>query len=40
MFAHVGGLPVEEALQAAPAALAALTVLAGYLRATLARPRR
>ena len=40
MLAHVGGVPVEEALQAAPAALAALTVLGGYVRATLARPRR
>jgi hypothetical protein len=38
--AHVAGLPVEEALLAAPALLAAVTVIAGYVRATAARTRR
>ena len=32
--------PVEEALLAAPALLAGVTVIAGYVRATAARPRR
>ena len=40
MLAHVAGIPVEEALLAAPALLAGLTVIAGYVRATAARPRR
>ena len=40
MFAHVAGIPVEEALLAAPALLAGMTVIAGYVRATAARPRR
>ena len=40
MFAHVAGIPVEEALVAAPVLLAGVTVIAGYLRATAARPRR
>ena len=40
MFAHIGGVPVEEALTAAPALLASATVLAGYIRATAARARR
>jgi len=40
VLAHVAGFPVEEALQAAPALLAGLTVLAGYVRATATRPRR
>ena len=40
MLAHIAGFPAEEALQAAPALLAGVTVIAGYLRATAARPRR
>jgi hypothetical protein len=32
VLAHVGGVPVEEALQAAPALLAAVTMIAGYVR--------
>jgi hypothetical protein len=40
VLAHISGIPVEEALQAAPALLASVTVIAGYLRATAARPRR
>ena len=40
MLAHIGGIPAEEALQAAPALLTGLTMFAGYLRATAARPRR
>ena len=40
MLAHVAGIPVEEALLAAPALLAGVTVIAGYVRATAARPRR
>ena len=40
MFAHVAGVPVEEVLLAAPALLAGMTVIAGYVRATAARPRR
>jgi hypothetical protein len=40
VLAHVAGIPVEEALQAAPALLAAVTVFAGYVRAAAARPRR
>lgn len=40
MLAHIAGIPVEEALKAAPALLAGLTVFAGYVRATAARPRR
>jgi hypothetical protein len=34
VLAHVAGIPVEEAL------LADVTVIAGYVRATAARPRR
>jgi hypothetical protein len=39
VLAHVAGIPVEEALLAAPALLAGVTVIAGYVRATAARPR-
>ena len=39
MLAHIAGIPVEEALLAAPALLAGVTVIAGYVRATAARPR-
>ena len=38
MLAHVAGIPVEEALQAAPALLAGVTVLAGYVRASRRAP--
>ena len=37
MLAHVAGIPVEEALLAAPALLAGVTMIAGYVRATAAR---
>jgi hypothetical protein len=37
VLAHVAGIPVEEALVAAPALLAGVTVIAGYVRATAAR---
>jgi len=37
MLAHVAGFPVEEALTAAPALLAGLTMIVGYARATAAR---
>jgi hypothetical protein len=40
VLAYVAGVPVEEALVAAPALLAGSTVIAGYIRATAARPRR
>ena len=40
MLAHVAGIPVEEALLAAPTVLTGMTVIAGYIRATAARPRR
>jgi hypothetical protein len=40
VLAHVAGIPVEEAPLAAPALLAGVTVIAGYVRATAARPRR
>jgi hypothetical protein len=40
VLAHLAGFPVEEALPAAPALLAGVSVLAGYIRATAARPRR
>ena len=40
MLAHVAGIPVEEALLAAPALLAGATVIAGYVRAAVARRRR
>jgi hypothetical protein len=40
VFAHVAGIPVEEALVAAPALLAGLTMIAGHIRATASRPRR
>jgi hypothetical protein len=40
MLAHVAGFPVEEALLVAPALLAGVTAIAGYIRATVARPRR
>jgi hypothetical protein len=39
VLAHVAGIPVEEALLAAPALLAGVTVIAGYVRATAARIR-
>jgi nitroreductase len=32
VLAHVAGIPVEEALLAAPALLAGVTVIAGYVR--------
>ena len=35
MLAHVAGIPVEEALQAAPALLAGVTVIAGYVKAAI-----
>ncbi len=38
VLAHVAGVPVEEALMAAPTLLAGATVIAGYVRATVARP--
>jgi hypothetical protein len=37
VLAHIAGFPVEEALLAAPALLAGLTMIAGYVRATAAR---
>ena len=37
MLAHVAGVPVEEALQAAPALLAGMTAIVGYVRAAAAR---
>jgi hypothetical protein len=40
VLAHVAGVPVEEALQAAPALLAGATVIAGYIRAAAARRGR
>ena len=40
MLAHVAGIPVEEALLAAPVLLAGVTAIAGYVRATAARSRR
>ncbi len=40
MLAHLAGIPIEEALLAAPALLAGMTMIAGYIRATTARPRR
>jgi hypothetical protein len=40
VLAHVSGLPLEEALPAAPALLAGVSVIAGYLRATAARRLR
>jgi hypothetical protein len=40
VFAHVAGIPVEEALVAAPALLAGVTMIAGYVRAFAARPTR
>ncbi len=40
MLAHVAGIPVEEALLAAPALLAGVSVIVGYVRARVARPRR
>ena len=40
MLAHVAGIPVEEALLAAPALLVGVTVIAGYVRASAKRPRR
>jgi hypothetical protein len=40
VLAHVAGFPVEEALPAAPALLAGMTMTAGYIRAALARLRR
>ena len=40
VLAHVAGIPVEEALLAAPALLAGAAVIAGYVRATAARRRR
>jgi hypothetical protein len=39
VLAHVAGIPVEEALLAAPALLAGVTVIAGYVRATAAGTR-
>jgi hypothetical protein len=40
VLAHVAGIPVEEALLAAPALLAGVTVFAGYVRATGSDARR
>jgi hypothetical protein len=40
LLAHVGIIPLEEALLAAPALLAGATVIAGYLRTIAVRPRR
>ena len=40
VLAHIAGIPVEEALMAAPSLLAGVTVIAGYVRAIAARPRR
>ena len=40
VLAHVAGIPVEEALLAALALLAGVTVIAGYVRATAAASRR
>jgi hypothetical protein len=40
VLAHVAGLPIEEALPAAPALLAGAGMIAGYLRARVARRRR
>ena len=40
MFAHVAGIPVEEALLAAPALVAGVTMIAAYVRATAAQLRR
>jgi hypothetical protein len=40
VLAHAAGIPVEEALLAAPALLAGVTVIAGHVRAAAARPRR
>jgi len=37
VLAHVGALPVEEALLAAPALLAWVSTIAGYARAHLVR---
>lgn len=34
MLAHVAGIPVEEALMAAPALLAGVTVIIGHVRTT------
>ena len=39
MLAHVAGFPVEEALLAAPALLAGMTMTAGYIRSAAARAR-
>jgi hypothetical protein len=39
VLAHVAGIPVEEALMVAPALLAGLTMIIGYVRATAARIR-
>ncbi len=40
MLAHLAGIPIDEALLAAPALLAGMTMIAGHIRATTARPRR
>lgn len=40
MLAHVAGVPAEEALMAAPALMAGVTVIVGSIRATAARSRR
>ena len=40
MLAHVSGIPVEEALLAAPGLLAGVPVIVAYIRAIAARPRR
>ena len=40
MLAHVAGIPVEEALLAFPGLLAGVSVIVGYLRATVTRQRR
>jgi hypothetical protein len=39
VLAHIAGIPVEEALVAAPGLLAGLSMIAAYVRATATRPR-
>ncbi len=40
MLAHVAGIPVEEALLAAPALLAGVSLMVGYVRAAASPKRR
>jgi hypothetical protein len=37
VLAHVAGIPIEEALLAAPALLAGMAMIAGSIRATIGR---